>query len=222
MSPKRRLAMRNVIGLCGSSRLAASWPEVRMTSSILRKARESAELVARFVEDTGPELERAAHALAGRFRRGGQLFACGNGGSSCDAQHVAVEFQHPIIEKRRALPATALVCDTALLTAIGNDGDFAQVFSLQLALTCREVDAVLGISTSGTSANVLRAMRVARERRALTLALSGRDGGPLADACDHVFVVPSWSIHRIQEVHTVLLHLLWDQTHVALGAPDVL
>jgi D-sedoheptulose 7-phosphate isomerase len=81
---------------------------------------------------------------------------------------------------------------------------------------------VLGISTSGTSPNVLRAMRVARERGACTIAFAGRDGGPLADLCEHAFVVPSWSIHRIQEVHTVLLHLLWDQVHLALGEPDVL
>ncbi len=193
-----------------------------MIDAITRKARESAALVASFVEQCAPELERTALALADRFRRGGRLFAVGNGGSACDAQHVAVEFQHPIIEKRRALPASALACDVALLTAIGNDGDFAQVFAAQLELTCREPDAVLGISTSGTSANVLRAMRTARERGACTIAFAGRDGGPLADVCAHAFVVPSWSIHRIQEVHTVLLHLLWDHVHVALGEPDVL
>ncbi len=193
-----------------------------MTEALRRKARESAELVTRFVDSCADELERCTRALADRFRRGGRLFVMGNGGSACDAQHVAVEFQHPIIEKRRALPATALATDVALLTAIGNDGDFAQVYAAQLEVALREADAVLGISTSGTSANVLRALRVARERGACTIGFSGRDGGPLADLCDHAFVVPSWSIHRIQEVHTVLLHLLWDHTHVALGEPDVL
>jgi D-sedoheptulose 7-phosphate isomerase len=190
--------------------------------SIARKARESADLIARYLDACAADLERTARALADRFRRGGRLHVMGNGGSSCDAQHVAVEFQHPIIEKRRALPAIALGTDVALLTAIGNDGDFAQTFAVQLDLACREHDAVLGISTSGTSANVLRAMRIARDRGACTIALTGRDGGPLADCCEHAFVVPSWSIHRIQEVHTVLLHLLWDQTHIALGEPDVL
>lgn len=192
-----------------------------MADSIVRKAKESAELIARTLESTTGEVERTARMLADRFHRGGRLLVMGNGGSACDAQHVAVEFQHPIIEKRRALPAHALGTDVALLTAIGNDGDFTQVFAAQLELTCRETDAVLGISTSGTSPNVLRAMKVARARGAATIAFSGRDGGPLADLCDHAFVVPSWSIHRIQEVHTVLLHLLWDQTHVALGEPDV-
>jgi D-sedoheptulose 7-phosphate isomerase len=191
-------------------------------SSILRKAQESAQLVSSFVSERASEIERAATALADRFRRGGRLFVAGNGGSACDALHVAVEFQHPIIEKRRALPATALPADIALLTAVGNDGDFGQVFAAQLVLAARETDAVLGISTSGTSTNVVRAMRTARELGCCTIAFAGRDGGPLADLCDHAFVVPSWSIHRIQEVHTVLLHLLWDHVHVALGEPDVL
>jgi D-sedoheptulose 7-phosphate isomerase len=192
------------------------------TTSILRKARESAELVTRFFETSAPQLERAVHALAERFRRGGRLYVMGNGGSACDAQHVAVEFQHPIVEKRRALPAMALSCDTALITAIGNDTDFSRVYADQLELIARAADVALGISTSGTSANVVRAIRHARELGLYTIGFCGRDGGPLADTCDVAFVVPSWSIHRIQEVHTVLLHLLWDQVQIALGEPDVL
>jgi D-sedoheptulose 7-phosphate isomerase len=193
-----------------------------MTASIVRKAQESAELIAGFVAQCAPDLERAACAIADRFRRGGRLFVLGNGGSACDALHVAVEFQHPIVEKRRALPALALPADIALLTAVGNDGDFGQVFASQLELLARETDAVLGISTSGTSTNVLRAMRRARELGACTIGFAGRDGGPLGDLCEHPFVVPSWSIHRIQEAHTVLMHLLWDHVHVALGETDVL
>jgi D-sedoheptulose 7-phosphate isomerase len=193
-----------------------------MKESIIRKARESADLVASFCFANAGEIERTSRALAERLGRGGRLFVMGNGGSACDAQHVAVEFQHPIVEKRRALAATALTADVALLTAIGNDGDFSQVFDAQLALSLREGDAVLGISTSGTAANVIRAMRRARELGTCTIAFCGRDGGALADLAVHTFVVPSWSIHRIQEVHTVLLHLLWDQVHVALGEPDVL
>lgn len=193
-----------------------------MKEMIKRKARESSELVASFIESAAAELETTTRGLADRFRRGGRLFVLGNGGSACDALHVAVEFQHPIVEKRRALPAIALPADIAMLTAMGNDGDFGQVYVAQLELQARETDAVLGISTSGTSTNVLRAMRRARELGTMTIGFTGRDGGPLADVCEHAFVVPSWSIHRIQEVHTVLLHLLWDQVHVALGEPDVL
>lgn len=192
------------------------------TESLIRKARESAALIAGFVAEQAVQLDRAAAALADRFRRDGRLFVIGNGGSACDAMHVAVEFQHPIVEKRRALPALALTTDVALLTAVGNDGDFAQVYADQLALHARAADAVLAISTSGTATNVLRALRQVRELGVGTIGFSGRDGGPMVDVCDHAFVVPSWSIHRIQEVHTVLLHLLWDQVHLALGEPDVL
>jgi D-sedoheptulose 7-phosphate isomerase len=193
-----------------------------MKDSIVRKARESAELIATYLEHAAPDVERAARALAERLRRGGRLYALGNGGSACDAQHVAVEFQHPIVEKRSAFPAHSLCSDVALITAIGNDSDFSGIFVAQVELVVRESDAVLGISTSGTAANVIRAMRRARALGACTIGFAGRDGGPLADVCEHPFVVPSWSIHRIQEVHTVLLHLLWDHVHVALGDPDVL
>lgn len=160
--------------------------------------------------------------MAARFREGARLFAMGNGGSACDAQHVAVEFQHPIIEKRRALPALALTADTATLTAIGNDSDFALVFSEQLRLLGTSRDIALGISTSGQSANVTRGLQAAREMGMLTLAFSGRDGGRLAEVAEYAFVAPSFSIHRIQETHTLLLHLLWDQLQVALGEDDVL
>jgi len=145
----------------------------------------------------------------------------GNGGSACDAQHVAVEFLHPIIEKRKALPAAALTVDTATLTAIGNDTDFSHIFAKQLDLLARTDDSALGISTSGASANVDRALKRARELRLLTIGFAGRDGGRMPEVCDYCFTVKSWSIHRIQETHTVLLHLLWDLVHVALGEDDV-
>lgn len=193
-----------------------------MKDAILRKARESAETKLRFFEENAERLERCVRELAVRFREGGRLLVMGNGGSACDAQHVAVEFLHPIIEKRKPLPALALTCDTATLTAIGNDTDFSRVFVDQLELLARPPDAVLGISSSGASANVNRALKRAREMGLLTIGFSGRDGGRMVDACDHCFVVKSWSIHRIQETQTLLLHLLWDQLHVAMGEDDVL
>ena len=193
-----------------------------MKDAILRKAREGAELQLQFFAEHAPLLERCVRALAERFAAGGRLLAIGNGGSACDAQHVAVEFQHPIIEKRRALPALALTNDVALLTAVGNDSDFSRIFVEQIELQSRPADALLAISTSGASANVNRAVAVARKRGLLTIGFAGRDGGPLRDACEFAFVVPSWSIHRVQEVHTTLLHLLWDQLHVAMGEDDVL
>ncbi len=191
-------------------------------SPILRKARESAELVTRFFETHDVEINRCACALADRLERGGRLFTMGNGGSSCDADHVAVEFMHPIIEKRRAFPAFALGRSLALTTAIGNDGDFSQAYADELAITGRSTDAVLALSTSGASSNVNRALRKAREIGMLTIGFAGRDGGSMVEHCDFAFVVPSWSLHRIQEAHVVLLHVLWDQLHVALGEDDVI
>ena len=193
-----------------------------MKDAILRKARESAGLQVEFFAAHAEPLERCVRALAERFAGGGRLLCIGNGGSACDAQHVAVEFQHPIIEKRRALPALALANDVALLTAVGNDTDFSRVFADQLELLARPGDALLGISTSGSSANVTRALGLARKKGLLTIGFGGRDGGQMPELCDFAFVVPSWSIHRIQETHTTLLHLLWDQLHVALGEDDVL
>lgn len=193
-----------------------------MKDAMLRKARESAELKLRFIENNADALEVCVRALAGRFEAGGRLLCMGNGGSACDAQHVAVEFTHPILEKRRALPALALSADSAAMTAIANDTDFARVFADQLELLGRPGDAALGISTSGASANVNRGLRRARELGLLTIGFAGRDGGQMAEVCDHLFAVRSWSIHRIQETHTLLLHLLWDQVHVALGEDDVL
>lgn len=193
-----------------------------MRDSILRKARESADVKVRFFEDNAEQLERCVRDLADRFRAGGRLLVMGNGGSACDAEPVAVEFQHPIIEKRRALPAMALTVDTATLTAIGNDTDFSRIFEDQLEILARPEDAVLGISTSGASANVNRALKRAREKGLLAIAFSGRDGGRMEEFCDYCFTVKAWSIHRVQETHTALLHLLWDQVHVALGEDDVL
>jgi D-sedoheptulose 7-phosphate isomerase len=193
-----------------------------MRAAILRKARESAEVAAKFFDENAAALEACVRALAERFKGGGRLITMGNGGSACDASHAAVEFLHPIIEKRKPLQAMALTGDMATVTAIANDTDFARVFIDQLELLARPGDAVLGISTSGASANVNRALARARERGLLTIGFAGRDGGRMPDLCDHCFVVKTWSIHRVQEVHTILLHLLWDQVHVALGEDDVL
>jgi D-sedoheptulose 7-phosphate isomerase len=190
-----------------------------MRDAILRKARASAETKLAFFEASAGALEACVRDLAARFQAGGRLLTMGNGGSACDAAHAAVEFQHPIVEKRRPLPALALGAGAPLITAIGNDTDFARIFVDELELVARTGDALLGISTSGASANVNRALLRGRELGLLTIGFAGRDGGRMPDLCDHCFVVQSWSIH---ETHTVLLHLLWDEVHVALGADDVL
>ena len=193
-----------------------------MKSAIEKKVRESHDVSSRFFMENAAELEACARAAAKRFGDGGRLHAMGNGGSACDAAHVAVEFLHPIVEKRQPFPATALPTDFATLTAIGNDDDFARVFERTLQVAATPKDIVLGISTSGASANVLRALGWARAKGLLTIGFAGRDGGRMPSVCEHAFVVKSWSTHRVQETHTMLLHLFWDLVHVALGEDDVL
>jgi D-sedoheptulose 7-phosphate isomerase len=176
----------------------------------------------RFFTENADRIGECCAAMAKAFDAGGRLFVMGNGGSSCDAAHVSVEFMHPIIEKRPALPAMALTTDTAILTAVGNDQDFSMAFVQQLRMLCRKGDMALGISTSGKSANINRALLAARELGLLTVGFSGRDGGRMPEVCDYCFTVPSFSIHRIQETHETLLHVLWDLIHVIRGEEDVI
>jgi D-sedoheptulose 7-phosphate isomerase len=193
-----------------------------MKAAILRKAEESARLHQSFFAERAEAIERCARAMAERLGAGGRIFTFGNGGSACDAQHLALEFEHPIFEKRRPFAALPLGADTGLLTAIGNDTDFTRAFADPLRLFAAAGDIAVAFSTSGRSANVQRALETAREIGVLTVAFTGRDGGPISDLADHGFVVPSYSIHRIQEVHVCLLHVLWDAVHLALGEDDVL
>jgi D-sedoheptulose 7-phosphate isomerase len=197
-------------------------PAPDLREAILRKSRESGRTQEQFFTDNGARIAACCEAMSRAFEKGGRLFAFGNGGSACDAQHVAVEFMHPIIEKRAALPALALGTDSALLTAIGNDRDFSLAFADQLRMLARTGDIALGISTSGKSANVNRALQAARELGLLTVGFSGRDGGRMPELCDHCFTVPSFSIHRIQEAQETLLHVLWDLIHLIRGEEDVI
>jgi D-sedoheptulose 7-phosphate isomerase len=190
--------------------------------AILRKSREIQNTLERFFQEHAFRIVECAQAMAGAFSDGARLFVMGNGGSACDAGHVTVEFMHPVVEKRPPLPALSLAAETATLTAVANDTEFALAFSHQLRILARRGDIAMGISTSGKSAGVLRGLRTAREMGLLTVGLAGRDGGSLPGVSDYVFVVPSFSIHRIQEVHGALLHVLWDQIHVARGEEDVL
>jgi D-sedoheptulose 7-phosphate isomerase len=160
--------------------------------------------------------------MARAFRQGHCLYTMGNGGSACDAMHVAVEFGHPIIEKRKKLPAVALTTDIATITAIGNDLDFSRIFVHQLTGMARRDDMALAISTSGKSPNLIYALQTAREIGMITIAFTGKDGGRMPELADFCFIVPSFSIHRIQEVHVTLLHVIWDLVHVTLGEEDVL
>jgi D-sedoheptulose 7-phosphate isomerase len=190
--------------------------------AILRKARESADVKEQFFRAEADRIEALVRAMAARFSSGGRLYVMGNGGSATDAQHISVEFFHPIVEKRKPLPAIALTADQALLTAISNDRDFAKVFADQLRVLARPGDMALAVSTSGKSPNLVQALETARELGLLTIAFTGKDGGRLPDLAEYCFVVPSFSIHRIQETHVTLYHIVWDLVHVALGEDDVI
>ena len=146
------------------------------------------------------------------------MIACGNGGSSTDAQHIAVEFMHPITVGRKALPAICLSNDTAMTTAVANDVGFDEIFSRQIIGLARDGDMLLVVSTSGNSRNLVSAVRTAKRMKLLTLALSGGDGGELAamskrHELHHCLNVSTQSIHRIQETHVALYHILWDLVH---------
>ena len=193
-----------------------------LATAVLAKWRTSAATQEAFFAREAAAIAACARAVAVALGAGGRIHALGNGGSACDAQHLAVEFMHPVIGKRPAFPALALPDDPALLTAVGNDEDFALGFARQIRLLARAGDVAVALSTSGRSANVLRALGAARELGLLTVGLTGGDGGRMADVCDHLFVVPSFSIHRIQEAHVLCLHLLWDLVHLARGEEDLL
>ncbi len=193
-----------------------------MRAAVMRKCRESMEVKEKFFERYAEQIAELCAKMAGRFQAGGRLWVMGNGGSACDAQHVAVEFIHPIIEKRRALPALDLVSQIPVITAIANDKDYAKIFVDQLELWGKPGDMALALSTSGQSPNLIYALQTARRNEILTLAFAGKDGGRIVDAADYCFIVPSYSIHRVQECHVALLHIVWDLIHVALGEEDVI
>lgn len=172
----------------------------------------------------------AAAAIAGCFRRGGKVLLFGNGGSAADAQHLAAELVGRFSTDRRALPAIALTTDTSTLTAVANDLGFERVFARQIEALGRRGDVAFAISTSGGSANVLAAVETARVHGLRVVALTGGDGGALAEAADVAIVVPSESTPRIQECHLALEHAICEAVEQLLfsgdgegpGAPKVL
>ena len=153
-------------------------------------------------------LQRIAEHLAECFRNKGTLYLCGNGGSAADAQHIAAEFVGRFLKERQALPAIALTCNTSILTAVGNDYDFSQIFARQVRASVRPKDCVVGISTSGRSANVIAALQAAREINATTIGFTGESAAEFAARCDLCFHAPSTETPRIQECHLVAWHLI--------------
>ncbi|MGH3994268.1 MAG: D-sedoheptulose-7-phosphate isomerase [Pseudonocardiaceae bacterium] len=187
--------------------------------STTEKTEEIIRLRADVLELYRDRLIECASVMARSFAAGGRLFTFGNGGSSTDAQAVAELFQNPG-PAGRPLPAAALTTDVAVLSALANDVSFDVVFARPLAANGHAGDIAMGLSTSGGSANVLRGLAEATRRGMLTIGLAGYDGGKMAEAdtIDHLFVMPSSSVHRIQEAQTTTYHVLWDLTQSALGS----
>jgi D-sedoheptulose 7-phosphate isomerase len=170
---------------------------------------ESIAVISALAEHFGT-LAAIASRLLGCLQNGGTIYLCGNGGSAADAQHVAAEFVGRFLRERRALPAVALTCNTSILTAIGNDYDFSEIFARQVKAHVGPKDCVVGISTSGRSANVLKALAAAREAGAATIGFTGAAGHELAALCDECLLAPSDHTPRIQEAHLVAWHLICD------------
>ena len=199
-----------------------------LTFSLLEKVRESVEVKTKFFEENKETIIAASLHLAKAFHRGRKLLVCGNGGSATDAQHVAVEFMHPITVGRKALPAICLANDIAMVTAVANDVGFDDVFSRQIIALGSEGDVLLGISTSGNSENLLHAFATARRMKLKTIGFAGDDGGKMAAASvmaggliDYCLTVPTSSIHRIQESHVALYHIMWDMVHTFLQSKSL-
>jgi len=170
------------------------------------------------------EVAAACHDMASRFHQGGKLVVFGAGGPSTDAAHVAVEFVHPVIVGKRALPAISLTSDIATVTGIAAQEGMASIFSHQLRCLAEPADIALGISADGNCASVLAGLRAARELGMLTIALAGAGGGAMAasPAVDHVLVTRSADPRIVKEMHVTTYHVLWELVHVFLEQPGVL
>jgi D-sedoheptulose 7-phosphate isomerase len=193
----------------------------QVSRSTTEKTAEIDQLRAEVLERYRDQLIECAGVMAQSFAAGARLFTFGNGGSSTDAQAVAELFQNPG-PGAQPLPAAALTTDIAVLTALSNDVSFDVVYARSLAANGRAGDIALGLSTSGGSENVLRGFTEATRRGMLTIGLAGYDGGKMAEAgtIDHLFVMPSSSVHRIQEAQTTTYHVLWELTQLALSTGD--
>lgn len=196
-----------------------------LLTDVSRSTREKVVEIGRLREtmlvSDGPSLAACASAMAERFDQGGRLYVFGNGGSSTDALAIATLYTTPG-PSARPLPAVALPADVATLTALANDVGFEVVFARPIAAAGRPADIAMGLSTSGGSANVLRGLEAAHRSGLLSVGLAGYSGGAMAEAAergelDHLFVMSSASVHRIQEAQTTVYQVLWELVQVALG-----
>jgi D-sedoheptulose 7-phosphate isomerase len=199
-------------------------------SEVIRKATAGAfarrERPAALLAGDAELIALTCHDMAVSFARGGKLLVFGNGGPATDAQHIAVEFVHPVIVGKRALPALSLTADAATVTGVatGSETGFADVFAHQLRYLAEPGDIALGVSDDGHDANVLRGMEVAAGLGLLTIALTGGDGGPLAasPAVRHCLIARAGDPRVVKEIHVTTYHILWELVHVFFERPGLL
>ena len=179
-----------------------------MDNRIIKAFEESAEVKVRFAKENEERIRKAANLIVSACKNGGKVMLFGNGGSAGDASHIAGEFVNRFLKDRAPLPAIALNTDMAVLTSIGNDYDFSDIFVRQIKALGKEGDIAIAISTSGNSNNVLKGVMTAKEMNIKTIGLTGGTGGKLAGIVDYAFVVPTNKTPRIQETHITLGHIL--------------
>jgi D-sedoheptulose 7-phosphate isomerase len=187
-----------------------------MIERVRQIARESIEAKKAFFDSNAEIVVRAAELMVTAVKAGGKVLIFGNGGSAADAQHIAAELVNRLNYDRPPIAAIALTTDTSILTSVGNDSSFEDLFARQVRALGRAGDVALAISTSGNSPNVLRAVAAARELGITTIALAGRDGGKLGAAADLALVVESSATQRIQETHITIAHILCELVEDAL------
>lgn len=179
-----------------------------MKEAIIKIFEESAQVKVKFAGENVEKIVEVVQLIAQAFREGKKVLIFGNGGSATDASHIAGEFVNRFLMERPPLPAIALNTDVAVLTSISNDYDYSQVFSKQVSALGHEGDVVIGISTSGNSSNVIKAVEVAKKNGMKTVILTGGTGGKLASMADYTFIVPTKHTPRIQETHITLGHTI--------------
>lgn len=166
------------------------------------------------------KVEKAAELITETYKQGGRVYFCGNGGSAADAQHLAAELSGRFYFDRPPLAAEALHVNTSYMTAVANDYSYDVVFSREVEAFCKEGDVLIGISTSGNSANVLKAIEVAKRKKVSIIAMTGEGGGKMASECDILIDVPSNDTPRIQESHIMLGHIICQKVEEDLFKND--
>ncbi|MDO8724380.1 MAG: D-sedoheptulose 7-phosphate isomerase [Syntrophales bacterium] len=187
-----------------------------MEDNIVRSFKESSQLNEVFVNENLLKIVEIVEALTLALKRRNKILIFGNGGSAADAQHLAAEFVNRFMIERPPLAAMALSTDTSVITSIGNDYDFSEIFSKQIRALGQEGDVAWGISTSGNSPNVVKALETANKMKLVTIGLTGKDGGAIAGTVDYWLNVSSSSTPRIQEVHITVGHVICEMVDFKL------